>query len=295
MGKKREERKLEESMRARLKYGIVFLVLLGAEVLIAKFGSGIFRSYIGDILVIPTIYFFLRALIFAKDSIFSVYVLPFIAYFSGWVAEVLQAFHIVDRLGISPDSPLAIALGGVFDLRDGLCYYVGLLLIGLFLAVETNWKNDRRWWYPLAVILHCTWGAWQTLGGFFIYLWYFRCKHYYYRGVVRTAWNMNAGLSMGLFIFTPKEPDPEDQSVHAAADRIYCEQVAIHEYGHTIQALLLGPLYLLLIGLPSITWAGLPQFQRMRSRKNIPYTKLYCEKWASKLGEKVTKEKAIWH
>ena len=282
-------------MRARLKYGITFLILFGVEFLIARYGSGVLRSYIGDILVIPTVYFLLRAVFFPKDSIFSVYVLPFLAYFSGWAAEVLQAFHLLDRLGISSNSLLAIVLGGTFDLRDGLCYYFGLLLIGVFLAVETNWKNDRRWWYPLAVFFHWTWGFYQTIGGFFIYLWFFRCKHYDYRGVVRTAWNMNSGLSMGMFIFTPKEPDPEDQSVHAVAEREYCEQVAVHEYGHTFQALLLGPLYLIVVGIPSITWAGLPKFQRMRAQKGIPYTKLYCEKWASRLGEKVTKEKAIWH
>lgn len=282
-------------MRARLKYGITFLILFGVEFLIARYGSGVLRSYIGDILVIPTVYFLLRAVFFPKDSIFSVYVLPFLAYFSGWAAEVLQAFHLLDHLGISSNSLLAIVLGGTFDLRDGLCYYFGLLLIGVFLAVETNWKNDRRWWYPLAVFFHWTWGFYQTIGGFFIYLWFFRCKHYYYRGVVRTAWNMNSGLSMGMFIFTPKEPDPEDQSVHAVAEREYCEQVAVHEYGHTFQALLLGPLYLIVVGIPSITWAGLPKFQRLRAQKGIPYTKLYCEKWASRLGEKVTKEKAIWH
>lgn len=282
-------------MKDRIKYGIVFLVLLGTEVLIAKFGSGVLRSYVGDILVIPTLYFFLRALIFAKDSIFSVYVLPFIAYFSGWVAEVLQAFHFTERMGIASDSILGIALGGVFDLRDGLCYFCGLLVIGLFLAVESKWKDDRRWWYPLAVFLHCTWGYFQTSLGFFIYLWFFKCKHSYYQGVVRTVWNSSAGLSLGLFIFTPKEPDPSDRSSYAIREKQWCEEVAVHEYGHTIQSLLLGPLYLLVVGIPSICWAGLPKCQKMRQEKHIPYTRFYCEKWASRWGEKVTKDKADWN
>lgn len=56
-----------------------------------------------------------------------------------------------------------------------------------------------------------------------------------------------------------------------------------HEYGHTIQSHYFGPFYLLVIGLPSIIWAGL------YGTKLFPYTKngyyrFYTEKWADKLG-----------
>jgi hypothetical protein len=282
-------------LKNRIQYAITFIVFFLTEVAIAKWGTGFVRSYVGDILVIPTIYFFLRAVIFAKDGIFSVYVLPFLTYTLGWIAEVLQAFHFVDKMGISKDSPIGIALGGVFDLRDGLCYLLGLFLIGLYLAVESHWREDRRWYYPLAVFIHWTWGHAQTMLGFCIYLWYFKSRHSYYRGVVRTVWPSAAGLSLGMFIFTPREPSPEDNSLGAQTDREYCERVAVHEYGHTIQALLLGPLYLLVIGIPSVCWAGLPKCQKIRREKHIPYTRFYCEKWASHWGEKVTKDKADWN
>lgn len=334
-------------MRARLKYGITGIILLAIEILIAKFGSGVVRGYVGDVLVIPLIYFLLRAVLFPRNRVFSVYVLPFLTYLLGWVAEVLQAFHLIDHLGIDAGSPLGIALGGVFDLRDGLCYYLGLLLIGLYLAVETHWmaghrgairraerrsarqarrcmqrdvaqaeatadvkvnmarrldrkekvlqkEDDRRWFYPVAVFIQWTWGIIQTLAGFVVFLRYIKSPHRYFKGVVQTVWPSGAGLSLGMFIFTPEEPAPDDQSERAKRERRYCAEVSIHEYGHTFQSILLGPLFLLVVGLPSAIWAGSKRFSRMRREKHIPYSSLFCEHWASSWGEKVTKEKADW-
>ena len=55
----------------------------------------------------------------------------------------------------------------------------------------------------------------------------------------------------------------------------------MHEYGHSIQSKILGPLYLLVIGLPSIIWAGL--FEKYRSKHKISYYSFFTEKWANKL------------
>lgn len=55
-----------------------------------------------------------------------------------------------------------------------------------------------------------------------------------------------------------------------------------HEYGHQIQSKILGPLYLLVIGLPSIMWAGL-YGSVIKPSKN-GYYKFYTEKWADKLA-----------
>jgi hypothetical protein len=278
----------------RFKYTVIFLALFMVEVLIALFARGAVRGYLGDVIVIPALYFFLRAVFFPKDGIFSVYVLPFLCYFTGWFVEILQALSVPKELGLDSSSFPGILVGGTYDLKDGLCYFLGLVLIGVFLAIETRWKDDRRWFYPVAVFLHWTWGYIQTSVGFFVFLWYRKCRHFYYKGVVRTVWPHGSAVSLGMFIFTPCEPDPEDQSDAAKRDRIYNEEVAIHEYGHTFQSLLLGPFYFLVIGLPSIIWASSKRLENMRRKKNIPYTGLYCEKWASLWGEKVTKEKADW-
>ena len=52
-----------------------------------------------------------------------------------------------------------------------------------------------------------------------------------------------------------------------------------HELGHTKQSRMLGPLYLLVIGLPSLLWAAWWHEGRNRS-----YYSFYTERWADALG-----------
>ena len=60
-----------------------------------------------------------------------------------------------------------------------------------------------------------------------------------------------------------------------------------HEYGHTLQSRILGPLYLPIVGLCSITWAGL--YGSVIRETHNGYYKFWTEKWADKLG-KVTRK-----
>ena len=53
-----------------------------------------------------------------------------------------------------------------------------------------------------------------------------------------------------------------------------------HESGHVKQSKILGPLYLLVIGLPSIIHAALHHYVC----KNPDYYHFYTERWANKLG-----------
>ena len=134
----------------------------------------------------------------------------------------------------------------------------------------------------LVMFLQCTWGIVQTLMGAVVFLKNIRCPHKIYRGCIDTRWNGRGGMSLGLFIFTPNEE----------TDR--AEKVRVHEYGHCIQSIVIGPLYLI-VGLISVTWANLPYFRKLRKEKNIPYTSCFVESWASKWGEWVTGEDAIWN
>ncbi len=116
-----------------------------------------------------------------------------------------------------------------------------------------------------------TWGLPQTLAGFVVFL---LCrargrKSYTFGGAVCTEWGRDDGVSLGMFVFCPK-----NGGIH------------LHEYGHTWQSLLLGPLYILVVLLPSLIWAGLPAFRKMRLKKRIPYSRLYCERWADSIGAK---------
>ena len=60
-----------------------------------------------------------------------------------------------------------------------------------------------------------------------------------------------------------------------------------HELGHTIQSKILGPLYLIVIGIPSITYCGLRRIFSSLRKKN--YYDFYTEKWANNLSEKYIK------
>lgn len=60
-----------------------------------------------------------------------------------------------------------------------------------------------------------------------------------------------------------------------------------HELGHTIQSKILGPLYLIVIGIPSITYCGLRRIFPSLRKKN--YYDFYTEKWANNLSEKYIK------
>lgn len=53
-----------------------------------------------------------------------------------------------------------------------------------------------------------------------------------------------------------------------------------HEWGHTRQSLILGPLYLIVIGIPSIIWA----LVHKKIAPDTPYFDFFTEKWANKLG-----------
>ena len=80
-------------------------------------------------------------------------------------------------------------------------------------------------------------------------------------------WGIHGGLSLGKYIFVP-----------SGANLAYIK----HEYGHTVQSKYLGWLYLIVIALPSLIWAGC--FNRFRTKYGVSYYAFYTEKWAEKLG-----------
>jgi hypothetical protein len=56
--------------------------------------------------------------------------------------------------------------------------------------------------------------------------------------------------------------------------------VLAHERGHSIQSMILGPLYLPVIGLPSLLWATWYR----RTDRDVSYYRFYTERWADYLG-----------
>lgn len=67
-------------------------------------------------------------------------------------------------------------------------------------------------------------------------------------------------------------------------------QTIRHEHGHAIQSRMLGPSYLLVIGVPSIIWAWL--YGPIIKETQNGYYRFYTEKWADKLGKIKRKKEA---
>lgn len=119
----KEER--NKSIYKRLLYLFGFIFFLAVEVLIALFVHDKFvRPYIGDVLVVVVIYLFVRIFI-PEECKF----LPILIFAFAVGVEVCQFFHIVERLGLSDYIFLRVLIGATFDVKDIVCYGVGIMLI----------------------------------------------------------------------------------------------------------------------------------------------------------------------
>jgi hypothetical protein len=148
-------------------------------------------------------------------------------------------------------------------------------------------------------LINLTWGGVQTALGLLLFIRFIGHKHEFYHGAILTrphsGWD--GGMSLGPFIFITTK----------ATDR-WIKDSEPHELGHTYQSMLLGPLYLLFVGLPSVIWSHFfkkryqidrfyyknpDEFRAIiaKGKKNAysdRYEKLYCEQWANVWGERAT-------
>lgn len=137
----------------------------------------------------------------------------------------------------------------------------------------------------------CTWGIFQTVLGFMLFLKNYKCKHYIYHGAIITEWNNTTSISLGVFVFVTDKPFFTEKYKNEFTQEELSKRLLVHEYGHTIQSLILGPLYLIVIGIPSTLWGVL--MAKKRRENQIPYCTFFTESWANKCGEYVTKENSI--
>lgn len=143
-------------------------------------------------------------------------------------------------------------------------------------APEKNFKNRLKSF--LFYTVQWTWGLPVNLIGGIIFLFCTKIKkrnwqRFGYAKIVYLPWN-SGGLSLGLFIFM--------KANHKSKKWTY--NTRIHEYGHTWQCLLLGPLYWIFIAVPSAIWCNC--FEGFRKKHNVSYYWLYCESWANVWGQK---------
>lgn len=159
-----------------------------------------------------------------------------------------------------------------------------------------------------------TWGLPQNLLGLIIFLLLGRQERRRYHGAIATLFGQkallpqNGAFSLGMFLFIPLSWGEE-----------MIEKTLVHEYGHSIQSMILGPLYLPAVALPSVVWAQIwpaslnrarkalnragsvataqrlshGELDRLNRRANLRYTSRYPENWANALGEYATGEKPL--
>lgn len=100
--------------------------------------------------------------------------------------------------------------------------------------------------------------------------------------IVYFAKRMSGGISLGKYSIIT------DYCHRTNLDVLLNQDVVKHEsIGHGIQSRILGWFYLLVIGLPSIIWAGL--YGSIIPETKNGYYKWYTESWADKLAGIVRK------
>ena len=108
----------------RLKYLIIFIIFIIIEFLIAIYlKKGFIRENIGDILVVPCIYTFLKTLFLNKYRYLDLYVLILAI-----IIEISQLFNITTLIA-NNNKVINIVLGCTFDFKDIICYVIGYLII----------------------------------------------------------------------------------------------------------------------------------------------------------------------
>ena len=112
-------------IRFSLPYFLLALVLFAIEVLIAVYAHDrIVRPYIGDLLVVILIYCFVRSFLSTPIIPTAIAVLLF-----SFFVELMQYFHIVDRLGLQNNKLARTIIGVSFEWIDLLCYAVGIAVV----------------------------------------------------------------------------------------------------------------------------------------------------------------------
>ncbi|WP_114492788.1 DUF2809 domain-containing protein [Candidatus Ulvibacter alkanivorans] len=117
----------------KLSYFIGFLITVAIEIAIATYTFHPFiRSFVGDVLVIPLLFFFLKSFLSFSSERIAIAVLLF-----AFGIEFLQFIKILELLDIR--NPLAkIVIGTTFDWMDLLAYSIGYFTLPAFIKKYKN-------------------------------------------------------------------------------------------------------------------------------------------------------------
>ena len=111
-------------MKKRIKFMILFVFLMAAEILIGMYAGGWVRNYLGDVLVVILLYALARLVSPKKPT--KWYILPTGILIFAFIVEFMQLWGFCDRFGIT-NRLLRVILGTGFSIIDLLCYAAGIL------------------------------------------------------------------------------------------------------------------------------------------------------------------------
>ena len=107
---------------------IISIIIFLIEVIIALYiNDRIIRPFVGDILVVIFIYYFIKAFIKTKAINIAIFTLLF-----SFLVETLQYFKFVDLIGLGHNKVARIIIGTSFSWIDMLCYLIGFGCLFLF-------------------------------------------------------------------------------------------------------------------------------------------------------------------
>lgn len=130
----------------------------------------------------------------------------------------------------------------------------------------------------LYYLVQFTWALPQNIMGFFLSLKYRKNKReMFFNSLVSYHKENWGGISLGMF--TVINGDRDDEWINGSK---------VHEFGHSIQSLILGPFYFFIIGIPSMIWCNSKKYNKLRAEKDLSYFDFYPEKWANYLGSTIT-------
>lgn len=117
---------------------IIAVIIFVIEFLIATtFKDIVFvRSYLGDVLVVMLMYYFVKAFVQVNNTKLIIALLIF-----SCVIEFLQYFHFAEVIGFKDNKIAMIVLGNSFSWIDILCYLAGGLILYL---IEVLAKSKSR-------------------------------------------------------------------------------------------------------------------------------------------------------
>lgn len=107
-------------------FTIAFIIFI-IEVIIALYiNDKIIRPFVGDILVVIFIYYFIKAFLNIKPIYIAIFTLIF-----SCIVEILQYFNFVNIIGLGHNKAARIIIGTSFSWIDLLCYLIGFLCLFL--------------------------------------------------------------------------------------------------------------------------------------------------------------------